>query len=250
MIAETPPTVATLAPLTNVSATLTALASATERAVGLPGLVCLYGRSGYGKSSAAAYAANKYRAYYVELKSLWSTKHLLLNILRDMGILPLGTVAELLDQICEQLSLSGRPLIIDQADYLVDKGRAQVLMDLYEGSRAPILFIGEERLSTSMKARHNTVHRRVLHWIEAQPASLDDCRQLARLYCRELDLGDDLLEHVNRAVEGCTGRVAVNLNLIGERAAVQGWERVDLARWKGQGAAEQRLYTGEPGRRG
>lgn len=246
---ETLPTIASLAPLTNVAATLTALLSAAERPSGLPGLLCLYGRSGYGKSSAAAYAANKFRAYYVELKSLWTTKHLLLNILREMGIVPAGTVAEMLDQVCEQLSLSGRPLILDQADYLIDKGRAPLLMDLYEGSKAPILFIGEERLSTAMKARNNTVHRRVLHWIEAQPASLDDCRQLARLYCRGLDVSDDLLEHVNRAVEGCTGRVAVNLNLIGERAGVQGWERIDLARWKGQSGAEQRLYTGEPGRR-
>jgi hypothetical protein len=244
-----PSAAATLAPLTNVGATLSAMRSAMDRMSGLPGLVCLYGRSGYGKSSAAAYTANKTRAYYVELKSLWSTKHILINILRDMGILPANTVAEMLDQACEQLALSGRPLIIDQADYLVDKGRAQILMDLYEGSKAPILFIGEERPSTAMKARNNTVHRRVLHWIEAQPASLGDCQALARLYCPELDVGEDLLEHINRVVDGCTGRVAVNLNLLAERAKVHGWARADLAVWRGQSSAEQRLYTGEPGRK-
>ena len=88
-----PSAAATLAPLTNVGATLSAMQSAMDRMNGLPGLVCLYGRSGYGKSSAAAYTANKTRAYYVELKSLWSTKHILINILRDMGILPANTVA-------------------------------------------------------------------------------------------------------------------------------------------------------------
>lgn len=241
--------VATLAPLTNVEATMRAMLDATGRAHGLPGLVCLYGRSGYGKSSAAAYTANKTRAYYVELKSLWSTKHILANILKDMGILPPTTVAEMLDQVCEQLSISGRPLIIDQADYLVDKGRAQILMDLYEGSKAPILFIGEERLSSNMKGRHNTVHRRVLHWIEAQPASLEDCRTLAALYCRSHPVADDLLEHINKAVEGCTGRVAVNLNLMLERARARGWSRLDMATWRSQSASDQRLYTGEPGRR-
>lgn len=240
---------ATLAPLSNVQATMQAMLDATGRASGLPGLVCLYGRSGYGKSSAAAFTANKTQAYYVELKSLWSTKHILINILKDMGILPTPTVAEMLDQVCEQLAMTGRPLIIDQADYLVDKGRAQILMDLYEGSKAPILFIGEERLSSNMKGRHNTVHRRVLHWIEAQPATLDDCRALAALYCRSLPVADDLLEHVNKAVDGCTGRVAVNLNLMHERARARGWSRLDLATWRGQSAADQRLYTGEPGRR-
>lgn len=242
------PAAATLAPLTNVGATMAALTDAMNRPRGLPGLVCLYGRSGYGKSSAAAYAANKTRAYYVELKSLWSVKHILANILKDMNILPATTTAEMLDQCCEQLGLSGRPLIIDQADYLVDKGRAQILMDLYEGSKAPILFIGEERLSSNMKGRHNTVHRRVLHWIEAQPASLEDCRALSALYCRSHPVADDLLEHVNQAVAGCTGRVAVNLNLMLERARVRGWSRLDLATWRGQSAADQRLYTGEPGR--
>lgn len=244
---QTPPA-ATLAPLTNVGATLAALTDAMQRPRGLPGLVCLYGRSGYGKSSAAAYAANRTRAYYVELKSLWSVKHILVNILKDMAILPSPTTAEMLDQCCEQLSLSGRPLIIDQADYLIDKGRAQILMDLYEGSKAPILFIGEERLSSNMKGRHNTVHRRVLHWIEAQPASLEDCRALARLYCRAIEVGDDLLEHINRTVEGCTGRVAVNLNTVAERAKVKGWSQATLATWRTQSPAEQRFYTGEPGR--
>jgi hypothetical protein len=233
----------TIAPLTNVSALATAVVDTLQRGPALPGLICLYGHSGYGKSTAAAYAANRWRCYYVELKSLWSVKHLLAQILKEMGILPGKTVPDMLDQVCEQLTLSNRPLIIDQADYLVDHGRAQVLMDLYEGSRAPIIFIGEEGLASKMKGRHNTVHRRVLHWIEAQPASPDDCRLLADLYCPGLDLADDLLHAINAAVDGCTGRVAVNLHRIQAEAGVQGWKRVDLAAW-----GSRALYSGEPRR--
>lgn len=235
--------IGTLAPLTNVKLATTAMKDTLGRGPALPGLMCLYGPSGYGKSSAAAYCANKWRAYYVELKSLWSVKHLLGQILKEMGLLPGNTIPDMLDQVCEQLTLSGRPLIIDQADYLVDHGRAQVLMDLYEGSRAPILFIGEEGLASKMKGRHNTVHRRVLHWIEAQPASPEDCRLLAQLYCPGVEIADDLLAAVNAAVEGCTGRVAVNLHRIGAEAGVQGWARVDLGAW-----GKRALYSGEPRR--
>jgi hypothetical protein len=233
----------TIAPLTNVSALATAVEDTLQRGPALPGLICLYGHSGYGKSTAAAYAANRWRCYYVELKSLWSVKHLLSQILKEMGITPGHTIPDMLDQVCEQLTLSNRPLIIDQADYLVDHGRAQVLMDLYEGSRSPIIFLGEEGLASKMRGRHNTVHRRVLHWIEAQPASADDCRLLAELYCPDLDVGDDLLAAVNAAVDGCTGRVAVNLHRIAAEAGVQGWRRVDLSTW-----GSRALYSGEPRR--
>lgn len=236
-------TIGTLAALSNVQALAIAVTDALERGPALPGLICLYGPSGYGKSSAAAYVANRWRAYYVELKSLWSVKHLMIQILREMGILPGHTVPEMLDQVCEQLTLSGRPLIIDQADYLIDKGRAQVLMDLYEGSRSPVIYIGEEGLASKMKGHHNTVHRRVLHWIEAQPASADDCRQLARLYSPGVEIADDLLGDVNALVEGCAGRVAVNLHRIHAEAGVQGWPRVDRAIW-----GDRALSSGEPRR--
>lgn len=242
MAHETQP-VATLAPLTNVQLAVSAVEAALNRGPGLPGLICLYGPSGYGKSSAAAYIANRYRAYYIELKSLWSVKHMLTMILREMGTLPAGTVAEQLDQVCETLTVTNRPLILDQADYLVDRGRAQVLMDLYEGSKAPILFIGEERLSASMRQRHNTVHRRVLQWVEAQPATREDCRQLARLYAPGVAVGDDLLDAINARVNGCTGRVALNLHRVGEEANVHGWKSADLAQWGTRG-----FLTGEPGR--
>ena len=236
-------TVNSIANLTNVVAAMKAMVAAQDRAYGLPGLVCLYGPSGYGKSFAAAYVANKFRAYYVEAKSLWQRKTYLTHILRDMGIDPERTMDLMLDQVCEQLALSGRPLIIDQADYLVDKGHAPMLMDIYEGSRSPILIVGEERLEAKLLRSSRTVHRRVLKWEQASPADADDCRQLAGLYCRDVEVADDMLAYINATVEGCTGRVAVNLDLVREEALTQGWGRVDPATW-----GKRALYTGKPGR--
>lgn len=62
----------TVAPLTNVSLTTKALERALGRARGLPGIVVLHGPSGWGKSTAAAYAANRTRAYYVAMQSVWT----------------------------------------------------------------------------------------------------------------------------------------------------------------------------------
>lgn len=237
-------TIVNVAALSNVSAAMEAMEQALDRGAGLPGLVCFYGRSGLGKSYGAAYVANKTRAYYVEAKSLWTRKTYLVQILRDMGILPERTLPEMLEQVCEQLALSGRPLILDEADYLVDKYGASLLQDLYEGSRAPILFIGEERLPAKLKRQAEKVHRRVLRWVPAQPADRDDCRALAQLYCRDLEIADDLLDHINAAVEGCTGRIVVNLHGVRSEARVRGWERIDLATW-----GEREIYTGEATRK-
>lgn len=74
------------AQLRNVIALLTGVERAENRPQHLPGLVCFYGPSGWGKSYAAAYVANTKNAYYVELKSTWTVKYLLQAICKEMGL--------------------------------------------------------------------------------------------------------------------------------------------------------------------
>lgn len=239
------PTVNTIAPLTNVSLAVEAMEQAINRVEGLPGIVCLYGPSGYGKSRAAAYVANKFRTYYVEGKSLWTRKSWLANILKDMGIVPERTMDLMEEQIFEQLALSQRPLILDEVDYLVDKDWASLLMDLHEGSNAPLLVIGEEKLHAKLKRKFEKVHNRVLKWVPAQPSDNDDCQKLAQIYSPDVTIADDLLDHINSTIKGCTRRVAVNLNLVRNAALSEGTNMVDLAWW-----GKRKLYTGEAPKRG
>ena len=114
----------TIVPLTNVGLLAAAVESAANRPPELPGLVVMYGPSGYGKSLAAAYAANLHRAYYVECRESWTKKAFVVAVLREMGIIPMKTLSEMVDQIAEQLSRSGRPLIVDDVQYVIDKAAA------------------------------------------------------------------------------------------------------------------------------
>lgn len=221
----------TIAPLTNVAALLEAVEDTAQRSGGLPGLCCMYGRPGLGKSSAAAFTTAKHRAVYVEAKSVWTQKYLLTQILRVQGIVPARTIPEILEQVCEDLARTRRPLIIDQADYLVDRGRGQLLMDIYEGSQAPVIIIGEEALPGKLKRHNRTVHDRVLRWVPAQPANADDVRVLAAAYCRGITIADDLLADILARSEGVTRWVAVTLNRISGEAKTRGWKTVDLATW-------------------
>ena len=230
-----------IVPLTNVGLLTAAVASAAHRPPELPGLVVMYGPSGYGKSLAAAYAANLHRAYYIQCRESFTKKAFVIAMLREMGIAPMKTLNDMLDQVAEQLSRSGRPMIIDDVQYIIEKSAANIITDLYEASQGTIIMIGEEQVPAAMSRRLERLHNRVLEWVPAQAASLDDVRALADKSYPNIEIEDDLLEAVNERVKGCLRRVAVNLYQIHSEASAQGWKTVGLSEW-----SEQDIHTGQP----
>ena len=88
-----------IASLANIGLCMDAMEKAVTRPRHLPGIVSFFGYSGYGKSTAAAYVANRYRAHYVECRSSWNRSALAKHILIEMGQQPKGTIAEMVDKI-------------------------------------------------------------------------------------------------------------------------------------------------------
>lgn len=222
---------------------------AAERLVGrnarLPGIACLYAPAGYGKTTAALAVANENRSYFVQMRSAWGRKALLEKILIEMSIKPEGTIPQMLDQICGQLAASNRMLIVDEFDYCVrNDSMVELIRDIYEGSQATLLIIGEEMLPNKLK-RWERFHSRVLSWIPAQPVSLADAQALAPIYSPEASISDDLLDHLVKLSGGSVRRVCVNLANIAEAAALEGWDRVTRGNWDGRA-----VYTGEAPKRG
>jgi DNA transposition AAA+ family ATPase len=216
---------------------------AVNRPGHLPGMISFYGPSGWGKTAAAAFAANQFNAYYVECKSSWTKKALLLAILTEMGVMPTKTVYEMTDQVAEQLVLSQRPLIIDEFDHIVNKNSIEIVRDVYEASNAPILLIGEERLEGNLR-RWERFHNRMLDWIPAQPASLKDAQHLRQFYCPRANIDDDLLERIVEISKGAARRICVNLNIVNQYAVGKRLESISLEDW-----GDRRLYTGEAPKR-
>jgi hypothetical protein len=234
-------TASSIAPLRNVVLLVELVERVQERSPNLPGMASFFGRSGTGKSCAAMFAANKYRAYHVQVKSVWTRKKLCTSILREMGIsVTVNTVADMVDQIGEQLSLSRRPLLIDEADYLVKSGMIEVIRDIYESSQASVILIGEEGLPNALR-RWERVHGRMLDWIPAQPASLSDSKHLAKLYCPGVTIDEALLDAAHRKAGGSVRRVCVNLDRIRERAATSGLKAISLKEFE-----EAEFFDGNP----
>jgi len=231
----------TIAPLQNIMLCTKALDRAISRPQHLPGMVVFYGPSGFGKSMAACYAMNKYNAVYIECKSTWTRKAILTAIARELGVVPAATMYGLTDQISGALVLSGRPLIIDEVDYIVDRQAVEIIRDLHEGSQAPILLIGEEKLPVKLK-KWERFHGRILDFVQAQAADFNDAAILARFYCKKVAISEDLLASVTDVARGSARRICVNLAYIEEETLTRGRREVDLAAWHGW---KKHFFTGE-----
>ncbi len=242
-MSEEPEVVNSIAPLRNVAALAELVVRVRDRASGLPGMGCFYGPSGLGKSCAAMYSANKYKAYHVQVKSVWTRKKLLTSILTEMGINPASTIADMVDQVGEQLSLSSHPLLIDEADILVKKGgMIEVVRDLYESSQGTVILIGEENLPHALK-QWERIHGRMMDWVKAEPGTVEDVIHLAKIYAPGIVIAGDLIKELNEKSAGSVRRQSVNLARVLEKAEVAGLTNIDLAKWS---EFKSEFFTGNP----
>jgi len=227
------------APLQNVLLCNRALERAMNREPNLPGIVSFSGLSGWGKSMAASYCANAHSGFYVECRSYFTKKSFVEAILKEMGIRPGRTVGIMMEQCAEQLDLSQRPLLVDEADHIVDRNAIEILRDLHEMARTTILLIGEEQFPRKL-LKWERFHNRVLVWELAQPANASDARKLAGYYCPGLEIADDLLERVREVSRAAARRICVNLDMIRDHCQKAGAKKIDLAAW-----GKRALYSGD-----
>lgn len=230
----------TVAPLTNVALFMETVDRVMNRTPGLPGLATFYGPSGWGKTTAAKYAANKHRAHMVRVQSTWGQKALCEAIAKELSLKPERTISKIVDQIVEQLAADGRPLLIDEADYLVQKRMIDIIRDIHDGAQAGIVLCGEEAFPMKLRTTERVAGRVIKH-SAAQPVSLGDIGHLARLHLRGIAAAEDLLAAIHAAVSGSARWAVNNLDEIRHTAAVEGRTEVDLAWWGDRG-----LFTGHP----
>lgn len=229
----------TTAPLTNVTLFMRMIERAKNRDPRLPGMVCFYGPSGWGKSSSACFAYNQGDAHYIECRSTMTKKTFLAELLKEMGIAPEPTIGDMYQQVVYELQTTKKVLIIDEMDYLVQKSAVDIVRDLHDESKAAIALIGEEQLPGKLK-RWERFHGRILDWQGAQPVSTADVAHLSRLYCPGVQVEDALLLKLHNLAKGSARRVCVNLAQIHEVALAKGMEQIGLAEW-----GSRPLYTGE-----
>jgi DNA transposition AAA+ family ATPase len=219
------------AQLTNMNLALRTYLDCAEAAAGLPRIGVLFGPSGYGKTVAMGFTAQRADAAYLEAKSVWTQRSLLVAIAEELGIRSMARCApEILEQIIDQLNADPRGLIIDEMDYLVRKQHVEIIRDIHDATRIPILLVGEEDLPVKLKAWER-FHNRILVATPAQPATDEDARKLRDHYCPRVAMADDLVARIVRACRGVTRRIVVSLKEAERIAVEEGVDAIDLAWW-------------------
>jgi DNA transposition AAA+ family ATPase len=233
-----------IAPLRNVGLFGELVDKVQRRAQDLPGLACFYGHSGYGKTRSAVLAANRSRAWYVEMGETWARSSLCDAILHELSERSSGPIARKMQVIIDRMGeMPERPLIIDEADFIIRRGMVDMIREIHDKSQAPIILIGEEMLPAKLQ-KFERAHNRVLDWVAAQPCNLDDTRMLAALYAPGVACADDLLEALLSASGGRIRRICVNIERVHARAAATGAVFMSLESW-----GKEPFFTGEPPRR-
>lgn len=199
----------------------------------LPGIVAIVGKPGLGKTSGATWLRDRTDAVYLSATSLWTPRTMLDSLAREVRVDTRGLRGVVFDRIIERLAVSERSIIIDEADYLLD--RADLLSaarDVHDMSAAPLFVIGMHRFITRVQD-HEQFASRIAQTIEFKKADLDDARSVA-VTCCEVAFDDDILQRIVEASDGSLRRIKVNLRQVEMWAARRGADRVDSKAWGAQ----------------
>ncbi|WP_082351603.1 AAA family ATPase [Cypionkella psychrotolerans] len=229
---ERPP-INNVAALANVSRFAQLVITTQNRAAGLPGMGCFYGPAGLGKSTAGIFGTNKFNACHVQALPFGGTKKLLEMIVLELGLRPTKTVSSLFDQAAQELARSDRPLIIDEADQILSDKMIEAVRHLHDQTQVPVILMGEETLPQQLR-RWERVSSRVLSWVAAEEATLQDVDLLAPIYAPHLTLGSDLKAALLAASRGSIRNVSTNLANVATTCAMKGVLRMGLAEWGGK----------------
>lgn len=231
------------APLTNMTLAMQTLVDCTEVGDESPRLGIFFGFSGYGKTVAAAFAAARSGAVYLEAKSIWTQRSLLEAIAEELGITRFErTAPRLLRQIIDEINRAPRPLIIDEMDHLVKKQMVEIIRDIHDSTSIAILMIGEEALPSKLK-EWERFDNRILVATPAQPASADDALLLRDHYGFHNLIADDLAIYFAERCRGVTRRIVNNLRAAGRLAATEGVDRMDRLWWGKRPVADGEIAT-------
>ncbi|MEM7047048.1 MAG: ATP-binding protein [Pseudomonadota bacterium] len=217
----------TIAPLKNVGLFAGLMNQLVSRPAHLPGLGIFHGHSGLGKTFAATYAAHKNRALYVEVGASWGQKKFLERLLRECGVAkPRGTIADMVEQVIDRLD---RPLIIDEMDAVVARKYWEIVREIHDKTRTPIVMIGEEWLPKKLEATADRFNNRILAWVAAVPADVADAKHLARLYAPDVVFEDDVLAEIVKATRGRARLICNNIYQVSQARLAVGKKTAALA---------------------
>lgn len=200
----------------------------------LPGIAVAYGESGIGKSTSLTWlSTTQLNACYVRAMQVWSPSSMLQAIARELDVEPSRSLSGTIELIVGELSRTGRPLIVDEADYVVDQSRLlNTLRDLHDLSTMPLILVGMADFVRKLRTRtdQRQFAGRVALELEFKALDFDDVAVLAKTLA-EVEIADDLLKLLHEKSQGITRLVCVGLGRIETFAKTAGLKKVSASQW-------------------
>lgn len=219
-----------IVPISNIMKLSEASNALINRAPGMPGMGLIEGQTGYGKSTAAAWQIVKVNGAYVRAIAVSTPSSLLEAICKELGIARRATHAATIEDIVQKLSETGRPLFVDEADYLVSKHRLiDTLRDIHDLSSVPVVLIGMHgfrRKITSMPQ----LTGRIAQWVDFEASTIEDAQLLARELA-EVTIAADLVRKLHAATHGSVRLIVNGLSRIEHFAKSRGLDKIGLGDW-------------------
>lgn len=218
-------------PVKNITRLAEASDALLNRTPGTPGMGLIFGKSGLGKTTATAWFVNQCNGLYIRAFSTWTPSSMLQAIMTELG-LPAGRTrcASMATRIVETLRITGRPLFIDEFDYIVEnKKMTETLRDLHDMSAVPIILIGMDEVKRKVRVREQFVNR-IAQWVEFKPLDYEDTKQLCETLS-EVWVKDELLRKLYQTAKGVIRLIVVGLDSIERKAKTLGITKIGSEEW-------------------
>lgn len=148
----------------------------------------LDGLPGQGKTKAVAYTVDQFGAVYLRATKAWTMTTMLKALALELRLEPRGYKSQIQDDIVQALAEDPRPVFVDEADYLLQTGRTDmldVLRDVYDLSGAPVILVGMEEIVSRIRktGRWARFYRRITERVTFDGMPLLDAQRVAGQLC-------------------------------------------------------------------
>jgi hypothetical protein len=181
----------------NVSAFVNAMNDIVAAPADADKMVLVTGSAGRGKTRTAIWYAATSGALYLRAKYYWrgNFRMVLREIIWECGQKPAYRTDLMAEQVIEALRAHGKPLLIDEADYL-DQGSIKTIRDIHDLSRVPVVFLGVSHIARAV-LQDQAVWRRFAHNIVFRDLTPDEVPAILRQLC-EVPLSDDAIDVISQ----------------------------------------------------
>jgi DNA transposition AAA+ family ATPase len=219
-----------IVPISNIARLSSASEALLNRAEGSPGMGLIHGPTGYGKTTGITWLITKNHGVYVRARAVETPRSLLNAIAKELDLAARPTNVDTVEAIVERLASTGRPLFLDEADYVIDsKKMIETLRDLHDLATVPVVLIGMAGIQRRIQAREQ-LSGRIAQWVEFLPCTQEDVQMLSAALC-EVKVDNDLLLQLHQATRGSVRLVSIGLAQIEAHAKSRSLGKIGRAQW-------------------